>query len=874
MKYLKRIVVLIVIFLSFNIKTTLADETEYNIIDYSDDSLTVLYSSKNYNEAYSFYINNVDEYKNLCLNQGENTLLMEYGTIYISNSSGTVTYDSSIQEKEKTLTNYNDYDLLYIGESNDLVEFVIAGDIGTIKKDEVTYYPYNSHTISYYDCINDSLVHHTASSTNNYYKYYLAIDLFPDYLDKEKKYYSFDNHYFYDDFYVMSDDFYKEIHSGAINSDTPYYNYYAYLPSRSYTNYSCNDFNDYLTLTLGINGRLDSYNDFDRDGANDVVNRSEYFDNIKAFTSSEKIYGVNALTSFAWSCEESAYGKSLNAFMFNNVYNHEAFEGEEVKNNKYSSIKSSIYSHVSNYVSKKYCDNFSSEYVGSHIGSFISGISSVYSYDPLFAERVVSKAYSIDSSLGFKDRNQYPLIVANKTVSLYYDKDLTSYVTIIKGLNDYSLIVLDETDDAYKVQFDYAMNQSGEYNPQKSVAYVKKSLVTKINDGLKKDIKYNEYVIDIKDVSEGDSKISLYSIGDYDVENEFLYKDIQGVDTINFVLNEKIYEPNNKTVKSIEAKGFNYPSISINGPLLKNKEILITYDDGSSVIKKVTADNVIYSNNVNNITTIGLTYKGINTEVKLDGDYDINLHDTLATFAKYNESNYSKYDFFDIEQFDSMFAINGDYDISTFIRENDFNFNVAGAYPSFLFHSSDQLASIINTYYFETKRIPLDSSINNVLGKYGLVYCDGLKVDISRCFYKIDLISPVVMQVSVPHSNNLVYSVFHKGSNGDIIKCPTRFSENNIRFIATEGGEYYIYSYPSASVYSVEDRQLLVNSSNNGIDYYSVAKGGIDYIVVSACGYAMFGLYFSLNRKEKKRWKDFKKSLQQAESVQEEMQNN
>lgn len=864
MKCLKKIVVLLIIFLSFNIKTVLADEIEYKIIDYSDESLSVLFSSSNYNEAYSFYLNNVGKYQNLCMNEGDETILMEYGTLYISNGIGEVTYHSAIQEKDRVLTNYNDYDLLYIGESSDVIEFAIGGDIGLINKEEVEYCPYNSHSVSYYDCQNDSLVHHVASSTNNYYKYYLALDLFPDYLDKEKKYYSFDNHYFYDDFYSMTDDFYKDIHTNAVNAKSPYYNYYAYLPSRSYTSYSYSELNDFFTTTLGINGRLDSYNDFDRDGANDVVNKSEYFNNIKAFTSAEKIYGVNAFTSLAWSIEESAYGKSLNSYLTSNVFNHEAFEGEEIKNNKYSSINSSIYSHAKNYVSKKYCDEFSSDYVGSYIGSFISGIASSYSNDPLFSEKVVSKAYFLDSSLDFKDRNQYTLGIANKRVTLFYDKDLsTSFDSI--GLKEYSLIILDEIGDVYKVQCDYAMNQTGKYNPQKSIAYVKKSLLNKINEGSKKDIKYNEYVLNINDTKE-----YLYSINEYDIENEFVYKD----GTENYVLNENTYELNEKTITSVEFKGLNYPSFNVNGPIIKNGKILITYDDGSQTTKNITSDTIAYANNSDSITTIGLTYKGINNEVKLQGDYDIYNNGDFESFIKYNEDNYSKFGFYDIKQFDSKFVPSEDLNISTFIKENDFNFSVAGAYPSFIYHSTDQLASIINTYYFETKRVPADVSTNNILNKYGLEYIDGLDVEISRCFYEIDLKNPVVMQAYIPHSNNLVYSVFHKNSNGDIIKCPTQFSDNDIRFLANESGTYYVYSYPSASVYSSEDKQLAINSSSNGVDYYAVAREGLIYIVVTACGYALFGLYFKLNGKEKKRWNDFKKSLQQAESVQEEMQSN
>ena len=233
MNFIKRIAVILIIFLSFTITVYADDTTTYTVLDHGKDSTKTLFASENYYEAYNFYVSNVANYENLCLTENDETVLMEYGILYINSENNEVTYYSLIDECDKTLTHFNDYELLYLGTSGNNIKFALKGDIGLINEDDVKLYPYTTHIVSYYNNDNGSLNYHVASSTNNYYKNNLKLDVYPDFLDASKKYYSNDGHYFYDDFFLMSDDYSLDVKDNAVNKDNPYYNYYAYLPSRN-----------------------------------------------------------------------------------------------------------------------------------------------------------------------------------------------------------------------------------------------------------------------------------------------------------------------------------------------------------------------------------------------------------------------------------------------------------------------------------------------------------------------------------------------------------------------------------------------------------------------------------------------------------------
>lgn len=871
MYYIKRLLLLVLFFLLFSNKSIFAEEKKhsYHIIDYSSENREILFDSDNYQKALYYYNSNINNYLNLCFIEDEKVLFMEYGTLFFTSSDNTINYYDYYSGDIKILSNVNEYDVIYLNEENEFTVFMCYGNKGVIEKSNVKYYPFGSREVSYYENIDDKLIHHITSKLDKYYKYNLSIDKSQSYLEKEIKYFSYDSHYFYDDFYVMCDDARNEKHSNSINTDTPYFNYYSFLPSRSYTNYSSRDLNKLFINVLGINSRLDGFVDFDKDGANDILNKSMFYENLEPFTSAEKIYGVNALTSLAWSCEESLFGKDKNAFNYNNVYDHYVYSENEEKINKFYSVSSSIYSHMKDYVSRKYCDVFSSSYVGSHIGDYKSGIASIYSYDPLFGEKVSSKSFFIDSLLGFKDLNEYSLGITSKNFNLYYDKDFSTLYTTLTDLDYYSLIILDEYEEGYKVQCDYSMNQTGEYNPKQCILYVRKTSIDYVIPGNKKKIDYVEHSIDFSEINDYLGIVYLYSLSNYDIQKEFVFRDIENKDIISYTVKDKIYKPIYKTIKQIKLKGMHYPFKNDNGPLVDGAKLNIVYTDNST--KTIFADpgNIVKINFSGNNASVTFNYKGVVDSIEFH-NINNNFNDSeLELFASNNKYNYFDYSFENIEDIDEKYNISNTEDVSTFIRDNQYNFSVKGINASFLYHSSDVLPQIINTFYFDIKKISYNYGLNLVLNKYGLNYEDSFDVSITRCFYNIDLINPAIMQVKILNpKKNTIFSIYHCNSDGDYIKMPTQFTNNYVRFLAIEGGKYYLYSIPTKSTYYFDDTILDVNIDNNGLDYYDIARENLYFIFIGVIGFVLYVFYLYFNRKEEKSWKDFKKLLQKVEFVQ------
>lgn len=867
MNYLRKLVICFLCILCLtNNRTLLADSLEnYSVVDYSSEKKEVLYSSYDFYQAQYFYYSNVNMYDNLCLLEDEKVLYMEYGTLFLNSQENSLFYNDFYTNELKSISNVNEYDILYIQENLNQVKFLCCGEIGLVDKAAVTYCPFGSRDISYYENVNGELVHHISSVVDGYYKYNLKIDKAPQYLNESVRYYSFDSKYFYDDFIKMSDDAYLDIHDNSINANEPYFNYYAYLPSRSYTNYSYDEFDNLFKNSLGINGRLNSYIDFDKDGANDVLNKSELYGNINSFLSYEKVFGVNALMSLAWSCEESAFGKSKNAYTKSNVFKHAAYDRYEQEIGKSNSINSSIYSHMCYYVSKNYCNIFSSKYTGSHIGSYISGISSSYSSDPLFSEKVVSKAYLLDSINGFKDLNNYKIGITNSNITLYYSKDLTTSYSIVSGLNDYSLIILEELDNCFKVQCDYAMNNVGEYNPEQCVLYVKKSSIDYLIGGEIKDIDYYSYKINFNDVEEN-NEVNLYSPNEFNVEKDFVYKDFLMQDIVGYENIEGVYKPIVKNIKEVTVNNYSYPLANSDGPLIDKMKFNVVYVDETHKEIPVTSDDVQSATDV----SMTLNYKGVTTKIDVN---PIDSNNTIEKFAMDNQYNYGKFNFNDVSEFDTKYSDAQTDTITTFIRDNRYDFSVEGINPSFTYYYSPTLPSLINTFYFDVKHISNNTRLSNILSKYGLHYLDSINVSVTRCFYNIDLVNPVLMQLKLDSpEENSVYSIYHIDLNGDYRKVPTQFSDNYIRFLANEDGNYYLYSLPTSSVYSSDDHDLRINIDNNGLDYYDIAQEGIQLIAYIILGFVLHVIYL-FNRRDRQAWKGYKKLLQKVEFVQGEKQN-
>ena len=450
------------------------------------DQETILLESEKYDEAYRFYVEHLEDYTNLLLKQNGKILQMEYGIVeFHSDKACTINtvYHSTIRDQEDYLNACYGADAAYLYSSKDgkKVYFKLSGDTGYVDIDDVTLHPYESLKTkpSYYHYENGSLVHNVRTETDSGFIAY-AIELHDKISLPEGDYFSYDGHHFYDDFYLMSDDYRNEAYENAVNEE-PYYNYYQYLPYRSYSVYTTEELNHYFYEILGLDQRLDHYLDWNQDGANDEVNRSQLVGTEGDFITCQYLYGTNGMLLLSSAINESSYGKSLKSYAKNNLYLSAAYDKEEeAEADRYASVSDSIRSFSKYLISGRFADHLRKDYSGTYLGNKLGGINVNYSLDPYYGEKIAATYDKLDQAFGNRDRNRYALglIIDAPKANFYSDAQLNVLKYRLKEVHESSFIILEETEESYKIRIDSSYSFEYLYDPGKSVAYVAKDLFT------------------------------------------------------------------------------------------------------------------------------------------------------------------------------------------------------------------------------------------------------------------------------------------------------------------------------------------------------------------------------------------------------------
>ena len=267
---------------------------------------------------------------------------------------------------------------------------------------------------------------------------------------------------------------------GAINENSPFYNYYQYLSFRSNSNYNAQTLDNYTNNNGGSGGKL--------------VNTGQYFNAVR------NKYGVNGTLQYVMGIHESGWGKSSIAMNKNNLFGINATDSNPGQDaNQFKSVEDCIYTHAQRYISWGYTDPLDDwRYFGAHVGNKGSGMNVKYASDPFWGEKVAGWYYRLDQANGMKDYNSYIIGVktANKVVNVYSSNNTSSkvlYQTKNKKSNlkiaDYPFLILGEEGGFYKVQTDtpivngypsysatYNWNNSKGYISKESINYTSKSL--------------------------------------------------------------------------------------------------------------------------------------------------------------------------------------------------------------------------------------------------------------------------------------------------------------------------------------------------------------------------------------------------------------
>ena len=882
---------------------------KYEVAEASSKKINVLDNFETIKEAEDYYNEHLEEYDNLLILEDDKVIKMEYGVVeFISDSCRLNNDYSSIYNGSNYLNSCYSSEAAYIDTDNNYknVSFMLSGDIGKISIDEIKLIPYEAldKSLSTYIVKDNYLIHNIKTSLeDNYYAYSNKLDFKLDYLKDNKEYFSYDGHYFYDDFKVMIDDYRSGNFVNAINMENAYYNYYMYLPHRSYTNYNKSDIQKYFDDVLHIDGKIQYYDDLNYDNANDDVNLSQLYNELDSFFGYENLYGANAMLMLSLSSHESAYGKSYLAFTKNNLFGHAAYDSDPERNaSRYENVEGSIYSHAKYFISRLYGNIYSKVYYGSFIGDKKSGMNVLYSSDPYWSEKIASLYFTYDEALGLKDYNSYSLgIVRNKDViRVYKDSNLSSSSFSIYNIKNYSFIILEELDDVYKVQVDPSFSNEYLYDPENSIGYIDKDIIDiHLNQDTIKEKDYIEtsFNLDNGEIISKDELTIKTPIGkevtlpkpykkgfefvDFDDDNNALYKEIKNIEVSHAFSN-------------VMEAGTTYN--------LKGGKLLVHYTDDTK--SEIDIDsNMISSFDINDIELdhLVINYNG----VKVDYPYSISselkeTHEKIAELISKNIESYKengdynkdelmfiknniktvdyRTSFDDIRYIDKMLLEETRENVNYNIKDSEYNVSLSG-----LALSLDEIKPLSifkpfkDTYYIETTKLDKDTEniILSVASPYGFEKEEGVRVRVKLNLEVANFTNPIIIQVKLPHSsNNKIYTVYHLDENGNVIKCNTTWSNNYVTFMARSEGDFLVLSKEGINTYDLEDKLENVSIENADPDNHLLFIEGSIFITIALFGFIMIIIHAILSKKEEEIWNDYKKSLQVAESPQEEKPKN
>ena len=306
--------------------------------------------------------------------------------------------------------------------------------------------------------------------------YAITIGPAPSEMQEGVKYYSHDGINFY------SDDTFN-------NLAFTYYNYYQFLPLRSKTNVSADTLNSYV--------------------AN--VNGSVMKGTGQTFIDAQNKYGINALLLFAMAAHESGNGTSGYATKRNNLFGWNAFDSDPNQAKSFNSIADCVNQQAGINL-RGYVDVTDGRFFSSSLGNKGSGLNVKYASDPYWGMKIASIAYAIDKlSTGkngsLSDYNAYSLSLINTfdipVRQSANDGSKSLYTTQYGPYYQQGFVVIDlGTEGSYtKVQSTNPIDENGnikthrtpittgslnpiefgEYNFDRSVAYIKSDYLTVIN---------------------------------------------------------------------------------------------------------------------------------------------------------------------------------------------------------------------------------------------------------------------------------------------------------------------------------------------------------------------------------------------------------
>lgn len=292
-------------------------------------------------------------------------------------------------------------DAAFLGMEGTKVKFMLSGAIGLVDASEVQVVAKeDAKSISYYYIKSGWLYHRITWNMNESgYATALKMGKAPGYLSENVSYYSYDGHYFYTDYRVMTEDYENATRARSVNPAAPYYNYFQYLPMRSASRYTADELNAALERKLAQTNREDSK----LRGIGDTV--IKYQDK----------YGVNAFLMLGKAINESGWGMSRICQEKNNLFGLNAVDSSPNESaNYFPSVDACVEEYARIWMSKGYLDpTESNRYNGGFLGNKGSGINVKYSSAPYMGETVAAILWNLDEEMGRLDQYSYTIAARN-----------------------------------------------------------------------------------------------------------------------------------------------------------------------------------------------------------------------------------------------------------------------------------------------------------------------------------------------------------------------------------------------------------------------------------------------------------------------------
>ena len=284
-------------------------------------------------------------------------------------------------------------DAAYLGtDKNGDIRFMLAGVKATVDKDLVELVEYSdvADHVSYYKVSNGKLYHYISQNLNKKTASTINNGPAPSYLKSGTKYYSYDGHYFYDDYSVMSADYQNGSHDSAVNAGEKFTNYFQFFDMNKSTAYSADELESILNKAMK-NAGIDP-------------SSSKLTGTAGIFIKYQEKYGVNALLSLGIAINESGWGTSGIANEKNNLFGLNAVDtspGESA--NYFESVDDCIREFMDKWMARGYLKDGNWKNYGEFLGNKDEGINVKYASDPYWGEKAAAHAWNLDTLGGSRD---------------------------------------------------------------------------------------------------------------------------------------------------------------------------------------------------------------------------------------------------------------------------------------------------------------------------------------------------------------------------------------------------------------------------------------------------------------------------------------